>query len=560
MYTLKELGIIDLAVELVDIDEINEVGYKNTIDISVEDDETFVVNSIISHNSAKGSVMAGLSVIGREYYGAFPIRGKALNVRNAPTHKITQNAEISNICKILGLVPGKKYTSLDELRYGKIVFFTDNDLDGISIKGLLINFFHIMFPELLDLGFCYEFLTPIIVAKKGKEKKSYYSLIDYENDKHNLKDYKIKYFKGLGTWEPEEMKQIFKDLGKHLIKFNFNGETDDELIKMVFDKDYADNRKEWLLNRDSKLLVKNGEVSIDDFFNNEFIEFSNYDNIRSIPSLVDGLKPSQRKIIYASILKNLKEEIKVAQFGAYTAEQTEYKHNEVSLQETIIKMAQTFVGSNNINLLMPNGNFASRTNPDSAASPRYIYTELNKVFRYIYRKEDDCILNYLEDDGKMIEPEYYFPIIPMILVNGTNGIGTGWSSDVLMYNPLDVINNIKLKLNNKKLKDLMPYYRGFKGTIEKSDNGYISNAVYTKTKNGIHITELPVNVYIEKYTTHLNSLVTDKKIKSYIDNSTDNDVNIQIIFNENTKLQHLNLTSKLSSNNMNLFDKYNKIK
>lgn len=520
---------------------------------------------IAEGDSAKSGVMSGISVIGRENWGVFPIRGRVLNVRDVATSKIIENDIINKLIKIIGLVPGKKYTSISELRYGKMVFFTDADKFGISIKGLLINFIHKMFPELLDLGFCYEFITPIIKATKGKDVKEYYDMEKYTREADSLKGYTIKYYKGLGTITASEMKEMFGNIDKHLIQFKYDPSTDNEKIDLVFNKKRADERKEWLTNYRGEIIPdKFGKPNhIKDFIDNEFITFSNYDNIISIPKFEDGLKPSQRKILYGAMKKNATSEIKVAQLGAYVAENTAYNHGEVNMFNTIIGMAQDFINTNNINLFIPKGAFGDRNDPNSAASPRYIFTYLNPINKYIFRKEDETVLNFLEEEGMSIEPETYYPTIPTLLVNGVAGIGTGWSTNIPKYNPIDLINVIKSKLSSKKSKySLTPYYKGWKGTLEfnKEKNSYTSFGVFEKTKKGVLITELPIDVSTDSYLEMLDKLWDEKKIKKVIDNSTDTIVSIEVYLNDsdlNSSKQdienRLKLTNSISMNNMNTF-------
>lgn len=565
---LNDLGIENLHIELIDIDNIEDVGYSNMIDISIEDDETFCINDgIISHNSAAGIAVTGISEVGRDYWGVFPLKGRPLNVREAAISKITQNEEISKILQIVGLIPGKKYKDLSELRYGKLVFMTDADHFGLSIKGLLINLIHKMWPELLDLGFCYEFITPIVIAKKGKDKKEYYDIEKYKIDKENkkLEGWSIKYYKGLGTILPVEIKEMFRNINKHLIKFNYVEDRDNDKIDMVFNKDRVPDRKEWMKSYSGEIIPNkfNKPNEINNFIDTEFIQFSIYDTIINIPHLMDGFKPTQRKIIYSAFKKNLKEEMKVAQFGSYVAEQTHYNHGENNISGTIVNMAQDITGTNNINLLLPNGGYGTRRDPKASASPRYIYTELNKLTRKIFRPEDDQILNYLYEDADQIEPEYYLPIIPMVLINGAAGIGTGWSTDIPKYNPDAIIEVLKRKIKKPELKyRINPWYKNFDGDIDFNEekNSYITKGVYTKNKKGIQITELPIEVWTEKYVAFLDKLCDDKVIKNYIDNSTDTKVKIDVIFNSDESnwsdeqiINKLKLSSSISINNMHTF-------
>merc|ERR1719160_2060963 len=206
-----------------------------------------------------------------------------------------------------------------------------------------------------------------------------------------------------------------------------------------------------------------------DFINLELVQFSRYDLMRAVPNVMDGLKPSQRKVLYGCFKRNLRSDVKVAQLVGYVAEHAAYHHGEVSMQGAIVTMAQDFVGSNNINLLMPSGQFGTRImGGKDAASARYIYTRLNPITRMIFSPLDDPILDYLDEEGQKIEPYWYAPIIPMVLVNGAEGIGTGWATSIPNYDPRDIIANLRLFIRRKKMKKMTPWYRGFTGTIKKS--------------------------------------------------------------------------------------------
>ena len=177
-------------------------------------------------------------------------------------------------------------------------------------------------------------------------------------------------------------------------------------------------------------------VSYQDFVNKELVLFSNLDNERSIPCVVDGFKPGQRKVMFTCLKRNDKREVKVAQLAGSVGEMSAYHHGEASLMGTIIGLAQDFVGSNNINLLMPIGQFGTRlAGGKDHASPRYIFTQMSPLTRLIFNANDDPLLKYLNEDNQRIEPEWYMPIIPMVLVNGADGIGTGWMTKIPNYNP-----------------------------------------------------------------------------------------------------------------------------
>jgi DNA gyrase/topoisomerase IV subunit B len=476
-----------------------------------------------------------------------------------------------------------------------------HNTDGSHIKGLCINLFHSEWSSLIKItGFLSFMNTPILRAKKGLQSQLFYNEGEYLNWKENTNTagWTIKYFKGLGTSTASEFKGYFAD--KKIVDFVYTGEESDNIIDKVFNKKRADDRKIWLEKYDKNSFVdtKEQKISYTQFVDQELIHFSKYDCARSIPNMVDGLKTSQRKIIYCAFKRNLTTELKVAQFSGYVSEHSAYHHGENSLNGAIIAMAQNFVGSNNINLLEPNGQFGTRLTADDSASERYIFTLLNPLTRYIFPQHDDSVLTYLDDDGTMVEPEYYVPIIPFTLVNGISGIGTGFSCNIPSYNPLEIVLYLQTKLagtvtTSTKDMEFVPYYEGFKGTIRKIEEyKYLIRGKYEKVGDDkIHITELPVGTWTMPYTTFLESLMdgtaVDKAgkkipptIKDFASTSTEIHVNFVVTFPKG-KIQELEqqtdangcngiektlkLMTTISTTNMHLFDsefklhKYNSV-
>ncbi|XP_033222004.1 DNA topoisomerase 2 isoform X2 [Belonocnema kinseyi] len=473
-------------------------------------------------DSAKTMAVSGMSSIGRDKFGIFPLKGKILNVREATHKQILENAEINNLIKILGLQYKKKYETRDDLktlRYGKMMIMTDQDQDGSHIKGLLINFIHHNWPSLLKHNFVEEFITPIVKARKGNQCFSFFSLPEFEiwkKETENYHTYKIKYYKGLGTSTAAEAKEYFENMTRHRIKFKYEGDQDDQNIIMAFSKKCADQRKDWLTSHmeETKRRKEIGlserylyqketrAVSFSDFVNVELVLFSNYDNVRSIPNMIDGLKPGQRKVLYTCLKRNDKKEVKVAQLGASVAEQSAYHHGEMSLMATIVNLAQNFVGSNNINLLQPIGQFGTRLQGGKdSASARYIFTMLSPLARFIFHKHDDALLRPEYDDNQKIEPVYYVPIIPMVLVNGADGIGTGWMTKIPNFNPREIIDNLFRMMDGGEPKPMIPFYKNFKGTIEScGDYRYvISGEISVIGPDKVEITELPIGTWTQVY-------------------------------------------------------------
>jgi DNA topoisomerase-2 len=547
-------------------------------------------------DSAKAGIISGLSSEDRNIIGVYPLKGKLLNVRGETPKKISENKEIAEIKKILGLEIGKKYLTIEQvnssLRYSKVLFMTDQDLDGSHIKGLGINLFQSEWPSLAEIpGFIGFMNTPILKANKANQTLMFYNDGEYEEWKteNDIKGWKIKYYKGLGTSTGKEFREYFEQ--KKIVGFEHNGKFSDDAIDMVFNKKRADDRKEWLEDYDRESYIDTNKltVSYEDFISKELIHFSKYDCDRSIPNLMDGLKTSLRKILFCAFKKNLTTEIKVAQFTGYVSEHSCYHHGEASLNGAIVGMAQNFVGSNNINLLVPSGQFGTRLQGgNDSASERYIFTQLNKITRKIFNVEDDNILKYLNDDGTTVEPIFYAPIIPMILINGSKGIGTGFSTDVMSYDPLQVIGYLKSKLNSEIYNlDFVPYYEGFQGTVEKiSDSKFLIKGKYEKVgPDKIRVTELPVGYWTENFKEYLESLIEpgqDKEgkkiiaiVKDYDDMSKDTNVDFTITLQKG-KIEELEATivdhncngiEKLfklyttnTNTNMHLFDANDKLK
>lgn len=577
---VAKLGVMDVACKLTEIKEKTTShktdGAKTTTITGIpklcdanwagtrKSGECLLI--LCEGDSAKAGIMSALSTKDRDTIGIYPLRGKLKNIRGENTKDINDNKEISEIKKILGLKANMLFESSDDveklLRYGKVIFMTDQDLDGTHIKGLCINMFDVAWNDLLRhkvIGFMN---TPILKAFKGKEETSFYNDGEYERWKslktpQELSKYTVNYYKGLGTSTKKEFQEYFKN--KRIILFTHSGDECKNALDMVFNKKKADERKEWLGNYDRHQFLDTSKTEIDynEFIHYEMKHFSKYDCERNIPNLMDGLKTNQRKILYGCFCKNLnpKTKNKVAQLSGYVSEKSCYHHGEQSLNDSIVSMAQTFVGSNNINMLMPEGQFGSRMGGGSdAASPRYIFTTLNSLTRKIFIHEDESVLEYLSDDGTQVEPVYYVPIIPMILVNGTNGIGTGFSTTVLPHNPCDIITTLQevihetfgeketketelqshcgketesvmmplitqaLEMKNQhytdRNKDVLPYFKGFKGHVSWLNEDHtrvLIKGCYSVNDKEMVITELPIGLWTEKYKYFLEELIEGQK-------------------------------------------------
>lgn len=490
-------------------------------------------------DSAKGLAVAGRAILDPDRIGVFPLRGKLLNVRDASVDQISKNAEIQNIKQFLGLKHKQVYKDATGLRYGHLMIMADQDHDGSHIKGLLINFLQVQYPSLLKMpDFFREFITPIVKVWKGTNPKkpismkSFFTMPQYEEwkERHaSEKGWRHKYYKGLGTSTPEDAQLYFGNLDNHLREFETMKVEEEELIDLAFSKKKADARKVWLGNfvPGTYLDHSTKKLTYDDFVNRELILFSMADNLRSIPSVIDGLKPGQRKVIYACFKRNLVRDTKVVELAGYVSENTAYHHGEASMHMTIIGLAQNYVGSNNVNCLEPSGNFGSRLAGGSdAASPRYIFTRLSPFARRVFSALDEPNYEYNTDDGRQIEPVVYCPVVPMVLINGADGIGTGWSTSIPNYHPVDVVKNLKRRMGRLEGQDaieepfqsMTPWFRGWKGTPEEAGpNRFNFNGIIREAGNNeVEITELPIRMWTDDFKAKLEEIIKAEKVPSFI--------------------------------------------
>ena len=538
-------------------------------------------------DSAAASAIAGLKIVGREKWGVFPLKGKLLNVKDISRDKFNNNEELTNIKKILGLEQGKVYKDTGSLRYGRIMVMSDQDVDGFHIRGLLMNLFHTEWPGLMKLGFICCLMTPLVKLTRGSEVLCFYSDAELEAWRESVgadvaARYKSKYYKGLGTSTPAEARQWFEKLSD--IQYDWDGETD-KTMNLAFNKKMADARKVWLATYNPKKSLTvaadafgKRRVAYSRFVHDELIHFSNADNIRSLPHVMDGLKPSQRKILFGCFKRNLKSEIRVAQLAGYISEHAAYHHGEASLNQTITGMAQIFVGANNINLLTPAGQFGSRLmGGKDAASPRYIHTHLEGIVDTIFRKEDAPILNHLEDDGERVEPDTYLPVVPLLAINGSVGIGTGFSTDIPPHNPDEIVDLLVDRLNGTKDTlagtELTPWWIGYRGKVsKKADKQWLTHAVYEwqDSTKSVRITELPVGTWTKDYKAFLDGLVQqneNKVLRNFDDLSNDVDIDFRLYLEPSyyatakSNLEEFEkkfgLTSSWKTTNMCCFDSRN---
>lgn len=522
-------------------------------------------------DSAMSLILAGISVVGFDYYGCFPLKGKLMNPQTSTVSQLANNAEIINLKKIIGLVTGEKYTADNikhKLRYNRIMCAVDADVDGAHICGLVANLFNYLWPELLYIpGFFTLFRTPVIIATPKKnlntsKKEMHYSIAQFEKwaSEKDISKYDIKYLKGLGTSTSLQGKEYFKNLNMNQVNFD----VDANELDLFFNGKRSDDRKLWLANNVRPDDTDSTDINFKDFKNRQLFDFAIDANERAIPDLRDGLKPSIRKIIWTFLHKYgdkaTKNEIKIAQAGSAVAEFSQYIHGENSLIEALFGLSQTFYSSgNNINIIDGIGQCGDAlANGKNHASARYVYCKLSKITRLLFRHVDDNILPHKVEEGIQVEPESYIGVIPLCLVNAPLGIGLGYSTFIPPHNPIDIIENLKRRLNGKEYIDMVPYYKGFNGDIVfKNDKQFDIHGVWSLNKNELTITELPVDIALNDYQEFLETMKDKGEVKSFKNNCTIDHANFTITLAKEMTSEQVEKKFKLvvtkSTTNMVLF-------
>lgn len=598
---------------------------------------------------------------GCDFIGILPVRGKCLNVTNADILKIESNEEYQELKKALGIEDGVDYSidsNFDKLRYGRVMILTDADVDGKHITGLILNYFYNRFRSLLHRSYIMYYRTPLMrvwedlptlaEGEKAKEGKNntvlrFYTKDEYNKwasdnpDKANSKKWKVQYYKGLGTSDDWDTRDDLLNLRNSGFIFDADAEYK---FKLAFDKRLSKiDKKKWINDYEEMLSLDQVKalnsnfffdqnlwnscttsndfspiryteamslVPISWFLDKELLSHSIANTKRVIPRFDDGLKESVRKIIHTAhkhwtITKKGKyAPFKVEQFGGDVAYETHYDYAENNIRETIVGLAQfDYPGSNIVPLFYPSGNFGSSWEGGSDhAAFRYLFTFPTKAIAYIFRKEDEPILQYKKDEGTDVEPYKYYPIVPIHLINGVRGIGTGWSSFIPSHNPVEIVEWLRRRIRNDVLPVIKPYFKYFKGDIvfgvkqeddvtsedddddddsEKSEKdkmiddsekiekmwkvgekGFVCVGKYHEDGKHIVVTQLPVGVHPCMYVKFLKKMKAEGKIKEFI--TSDNGEPKFVIKGWKNPINHksLKLIKNYSLGNMVLLNKNNK--
>ncbi|GKA62528.1 DNA topoisomerase 2, partial [Tanacetum coccineum] len=454
---------------------------------------------------------------------------RKLNIQDAKGSKVPQvspqelekNTDIQNIKKILGLQDGKIYKNVKELRYGHLMIMADEDHDGSRIKGLLINLLHYFWPSLLKVkNFMQWFIQPIVKASHKRTNKVFlfYTMSEYETMKKQLgNQFTITFYKGRETIESEKREYFFDE---HIKDFVWENDEDGDAIELAFSTMKIEERKHSLQAPldGTDLDLKEKGIRYRDFMNKEFKQYAMADLQRSIPSMVDGLKPRERKILFYALKKPIIQEIEVTQFSRYVLDHSPYHDGEVTLVGTIIGMAQNYVGSKSIT-------------PSSA------------ILQLGSRRRCDVLPITSAKNHHPPSRQNYSSVVTSLAEPTRTG---------------------------KSMLAMLPCYRGFKGEIKNTaSNEYTTYGIITKDKDALTITELPVRCWTEDYKEFLEASRCGEDIKDYkACNDDDTSVHFEITMTkdqmnkaeEGGLSNKLKLTTTLSTANMYVLDAEGKLK
>lgn len=607
--TLLKWKMVDELKAFLGMKPKKEDGRVKPLRVTTVDDAT-QANSSNPHERLKctliltegetGKTLAleGLNYLpgGKEYNGVFPLRGKLMNVSRHSEAKVSGNKELMSIMTILNAKKDIDYfkdrDKIYTLRYGKIALMADADYDGYHIDGLAIKFFFDYLKTLAPFEFVVIIMTPVIEGYRRNQRLAFYhqkQLAKWmrEND---AQGWDFKYFKGLGSWtvNKQNCQKLFQS---PVIVTMAVDPTTDDMLKLAFSKGFEDERKKWIAGYDpqSEIILQNPRP-ITDFFMEEFRDYSKASVIRAIPRLMDGLKAVHRKVLWGAILKFGRSKTipkklpKLTTFAGFVTERCQYHHGEGALHETIVGMGQCYrTGPNNIPVIHREGNYGTRRKRGADRSPpRYLFVALSPIARYIYRAEDDDILQITMEDGEPAEPKEFYPVIPMCLVNKCEGIATGWSTKIYPHDPRVVLEWVRRWVVEKKEKrhlsndqltidlvskpELIPWWREYTGSLVRVKNepyeSYRNEGRFDVNFHTINIRELPVEISPDAYKDWAEKMVDlyhekpeEATFRDFVVVTPPPEIHCQIFGMSSPTVEKLNLVRTISMSNMTLLDK-----
>lgn len=425
-----------------------------------------------------------------KFNGFMPLKGKIINVQKANIITLYKNEELRILKSFLGLRDDVDYnqdSSISQMKYGFIICNTDADTDGVHIRSLLLNFFHSKYKAILRNGmFAYlrTFAVKLKDRKSGKFVARFVTAEDFKNWEVNNPDhgYDVYYYKGLAQCDDE---CLVDDISNASIVICTYDSLADEAINTAFSDGNSDLRKVWMEKwrqktgcEDITVVTINGLLKsqkISDLINYGLVGYTIDSLFRAIPSVYDGLKKSQRQALYYMLKKYMyglstAKPDKVVHLASSASADIHYHHGPVSLMDTMIKMAQDFVGTNNLNYFMRSGQFGTRSNGGkNAGDPRYCMTKLEWWIKLVVQKEMVDLVEKRLVEGEEAEPIFIPMDLPMHLINGTEGVATGYSSSCPSFSLLGIIRNLVDRCCGNTPTPLFPAFKGFKGKLEMID-------------------------------------------------------------------------------------------
>jgi len=494
---------------------------------------------IAEGHSAKSLIDMGARYRGgNDYIGVLAIRGKLNNVKKMKRVDQADKKFLSLIRKMMGLKMGCEYKTkaeCDTLRYGKMIIAADKDLDGYHIRALIYCLVESEHYGLIENGIVCFLETPVIKTNLGKEIHRFFLREDFEDWLNTLEDNKRKtavknreFIKGLGGNDgPNDAKFIFQD-NFFTGRLIFKKDKDRDYMDMFLGEERVNEKKAFMYstfyNEEWVHVPKKGDMTFTSFIESIFTATIDEQVRRAIPCVYDGLIESKKEIMWTA-LRFLKDKNGTSNFSSTVWKESGYDHGEQNIAPTVIKMTQNIVGKNNITVFNGHGIFGNRyqhTSDDhGAAAPRYTKVSLQPLMRCIFRSDDDPILVYKSKDGVVTSPEYFLPIIPWFAVNGTSAPANTWSTKCPSYNPEDLVNWVRFWIGNNFKKapkseevEMIPWYRGFRGTVEKTKTGWVTKGVIEqKDKNTWEIKEIAAGCWGTQLQMALEKLADDKKIE-----------------------------------------------
>ena len=527
-------------------------------------------------DSAFGFVRRGLTsrdtkLGGLSYYGIFSMQGKPMNARRETStslyngaririrsRKLKENERWSSLVQVLGLDYTYTYEDNEEgnlafskLRYGRVIVAVDQDSDGVGhIFGLILNFFHVFWPALIRRGYISRLATPIIRAYSKKKSTgdsvSFYNDAEFESwlSESRQQRYTIKYFKGLATHSDKEVVSIFKGMQDQLFTYDLDDKSD-ELFDVYFGKESA-GRKVELKQPLVAYKPVNMKITCTQQLQYETKEYQRDHIIRSLPHIIDGLRPASRSIL-AGIRKELgrDETRKIFQLGGVVANAMQYHHGDASLNNNIVRMAQKFPGARNLPLLRGVGNFGSRSfMGDDAGQPRYIEAGLNhELVNALFPQVDEIILDYNYVDGKKCEPLYYVPVLPLSIMETYGTPATGWRTEVFARHYEDVIETVTSIIRSQRMNTpitlpktsemtnmrfWMPYN---KSDVVEEEHRIEIRGHLKRVGDEVFIDEMPPFVADSLWR---EEMMKRDEIDDIINNSSDTTIDIKVKFRKGT--------------------------